>query len=148
MTLRALIVEDDGAMGQAILDATRVGGLDAGRLCETGEEALELLKNGPYEAVVLDTTLPGMSGFEVIKCIRNKIGNPHDVKQIPILILSEDASIESKVRALELGANDYMTKPFHRDELVARLKAFHRSRINWRVEALTEMRPALGRRVG
>src|SRR5256885_2201632 len=70
-----------------------------------------------YDIIVLDLQLPDMSGFEVLKSLRlAKI-------QTPVMILAGNAIVESKVKALGFGADDYMTKPFHKDELVARIQA-------------------------
>ncbi|MEP6830523.1 MAG: response regulator transcription factor, partial [Rhizomicrobium sp.] len=82
-----------------------------------GEEGIDLGKLYDYDIIVLDLQLPDMSGFEVLKALRvAKV-------QTPVLILSGNAIVEAKVKALGFGADDYMTKPFHKDELVARIQA-------------------------
>ena len=84
---------------------------------DLGEEGIDLGKLYDYDIIVLDLQLPDMSGFEVLKALRMaKV-------QTPVLILSGNAIVEAKVRALGFGADDYMTKPFHKDELVARIQA-------------------------
>ncbi len=81
---------------------------------DLGEEGVDLGKLYDYDIILLDLNLPDMSGYEVLKTLRTgKVGTP-------ILIL---AGIENKVRGLGFGADDYMTKPFHKDELVARIHA-------------------------
>jgi two-component system cell cycle response regulator CtrA len=84
---------------------------------DLGEEGIDLGKLYDYDIIVLDLQLPDMSGFEVLKALRMaKV-------QTPVLILSGNAIVEAKVKALGFGADDYMTKPFHKDELVARIQA-------------------------
>jgi two-component system cell cycle response regulator CtrA len=84
---------------------------------DLGEEGIDLGKLYDYDIIVLDLQLPDMSGFEVLKSLRlAKV-------QTPVLILSGNAIVEAKVKALGFGADDYMTKPFHKDELVARIQA-------------------------
>ena len=87
---------------------------------DLGEEGIDLGKLYDYDIVVLDLQLPDMSGFEVLKALRTaKV-------QTPVMILSGNAIVEAKVKALGFGADDYMTKPFHKDELVARIHAIVR----------------------
>src|SRR5256886_16558789 len=87
---------------------------------DLGEEGIDLGKLYDYDIIVLDLQLPDMSGFEVLKTLRlAKV-------QTPVLILSGNAIVEAKVKALGFGADDYMTKPFHKDELVARIHAIVR----------------------
>jgi two-component system cell cycle response regulator CtrA len=84
---------------------------------DLGEEGTDLGKLYDYDIIILDLKLSDMSGFEVLKALRlAKVPTP-------ILILSGNAVVESKVKALGFGADDYMTKPFHKDELIARIQA-------------------------
>src|SRR5207302_10348616 len=84
---------------------------------DLGEEGIALGTRYDYDLIVLDLQLPDMSGFEVLKALRvAKV-------QTPVLILSGNAIVEAKVKALGFRADDYMTKPFHKDELVARIQA-------------------------
>ena len=84
---------------------------------DLGEEGIDLGKVYDYDIILLDLNLPDMSGFEVLRSLRvSKV-------KTPILILSGLAGIEDKIKGLGFGADDYMTKPFHKDELVARIHA-------------------------
>jgi two-component system cell cycle response regulator CtrA len=87
---------------------------------DLGEEGIDLSKVYDYDIILLDLNLPDMSGFEVLRSLRvSKV-------KTPTLILSGLAGIEDKVKGLGFGADDYMTKPFHKDELVARIHAIVR----------------------
>lgn len=89
--------------------------------CEDGEEALYLIKQGIYDLVVLDLMLPSLGGIDILKNIRN---NHIDT---PVLILTAKESLDEKVEAFSIGANDYLTKPFYMEELVARIYAILRT---------------------
>ncbi|NWG47049.1 MAG: response regulator transcription factor [Alphaproteobacteria bacterium] len=117
--MRVLLIEDDSSTAQSIELMLRSEGFNV-YTTDLGEEGVDLSKHYDYDIIVLDLNLPDMSGFEVLKTLRlAKIGTP-------ILILSGLAGIENKVRGLGFGADDYMTKPFHKDELVARIHAIVR----------------------
>jgi len=89
--------------------------------CEDGEEALYLIKQGIYDLVVLDLMLPNLGGIDILKNTRN---NHIDT---PVLILTAKESLDEKVEAFSIGANDYLTKPFYMEELVARIYAMLRT---------------------
>jgi two-component system cell cycle response regulator CtrA len=111
--VRVLLVEDDSPMARSIE-------LMLLYTTDLGEEAIDLGKLYAYDIIVVDLQLPDMSGFQVLKSLRlAKI-------ETPALVLSGNAVVEAKIKALGLGAHDYMTKPFHKDELVARLRAIER----------------------
>src|SRR5436853_3515411 len=114
--MRVLLVEDDSAVARSIELMLRSEGFNV-YTTDLGEEGVDLGKLYDYDVIVLDLQLPDMSGFEVLKTLRTaKV-------RTPILILSGNAIVEAKVKALGFGADDYMTKPFHKDELVARIQA-------------------------
>ncbi|MGH6828447.1 MAG: response regulator transcription factor CtrA [Rhizomicrobium sp.] len=114
--MRVLLIEDDSAMARSIELMLRSEGLNV-YTTDLGEEGIDLGKLYDYDIIVLDLQLPDLSGFDVLKALRvAKI-------QTPVLILSGNAIVEAKVKALGFGADDYMTKPFHKDELVARIQA-------------------------
>ncbi|USK40053.1 response regulator transcription factor [Cytobacillus firmus] len=82
-----------------------------------GFQAMELYRTGSWDLIILDIMLPGFSGIEILRRIRSKD------KQTPILLLTAKSSVEDKVSGLDLGANDYITKPFQIEELLARIRA-------------------------
>src|SRR5579872_2248493 len=117
--MRILLVEDDEAAARALeMTLTREGlsVVTAG----LGEEGVDLGKVYDYDLILLDLNLPDMSGLEVLRSLRMaKVATP-------VLILSGTSGVEAKVKTLSGGADDYLTKPFHRDELVARIHAIVR----------------------
>jgi two-component system cell cycle response regulator CtrA len=117
--MRVLLIEDDAAVAQSIELMLKTAGFNP-FITDLGEEGIDLGKLYDYDIILLDLTLPDMSGYEVLRSLRlAKI-------KTPILILSGMASIEDKVKGLGFGADEYLTKPFHRDELVARIQAIVR----------------------
>ena len=114
--MRVLLIEDDAATAQSIELMLKSEGFNV-YTTDLGEEGVDLGKLYDYDIIILDLQLPDMSGFDVLKQLRvNKIATP-------ILILSGSTQIENKVKGLGFGADDYMTKPFHKDELIARVHA-------------------------
>jgi two-component system, cell cycle response regulator CtrA len=117
--MRVLLIEDDSAMAQSIELMLKADGFNV-YVTDLGEEGIDLGKIYDYDIILLDLNLPDMSGFEVLRSLRvAKV-------KAPTLILTGLDSIEDKVRALGFGADDYLTKPFHKDELVARIQAIVR----------------------
>ena len=117
--MRVLLIEDDSVMARSIELMLRSESFIV-YTTDVGEEGVDLGKLYDYDLIVLDLELPDLSGFEVLKTLRlAKV-------QTPILILSGNVIVEAKVKALGFGADDYMTKPFHKDELVARIHAIVR----------------------
>jgi two-component system cell cycle response regulator CtrA len=117
--MRVLLIEDDRATAQSIELMLKCGSFNV-YATDLGEDGVDLGKLYDYDIILLDLNLPDMSGFEVLRSLRiSKV-------KTPILILSGLAAIEDKVSGLGYGADDYMTKPFHKDELVARIHAIMR----------------------
>jgi len=114
--MRVLLIEDDSATARSIELMLKTDGFNV-YVTDLGEEGIDLGKLYDYDIIVLDLNLPDMPGFDVLKTLRVAKVNT------PILILSGLADIDAKVRGLGYGADDYMTKPFHKDELVARIHA-------------------------
>ena len=117
--MRLLLAEDERSLSKAIVAILEKNNYSADTVYD-GNEALEYLKTGNYDGVILDIMMPGCSGLEVLKCIRGQ-GN-----RIPVLILSAKSEIDDKVLGLDCGANDYLTKPFSSRELLARIRAMTR----------------------
>lgn len=113
--MRILIVEDEMDLQEAIAEGLRIDGY-AVDTCEDGDTAYELLYVENYDLVILDLNLPGMDGLEVLDKIREEKPN------LKVLILSARDSVSDKVKGLDLGANDYLTKPFDFEELEARIR--------------------------
>jgi two-component system cell cycle response regulator CtrA len=117
--MRVLLIEDDSATAQSIELMLKSESFYV-YTTDLGEEGGDLGKLYDYDIILLDLNLPDMSGFEVLRSLRvSKV-------KTPILILTGLAGIEDKVRGLGFGADDYMTKPFHKDELMARIHAIVR----------------------
>jgi two-component system cell cycle response regulator CtrA len=117
--MRVLLIEDDSVTAQGIELMLKSEGFNT-YTTDMGEEGIDLGKLYDYDIILLDLSLPDMNGFEVLKQLRVARVNT------PILILSGTSDVEAKVRGLGYGADDYMTKPFVRDELVARINAIVR----------------------
>ena len=114
--MRVLLIEDDTATAQGIELMLKSEGFNV-YVTDLGEEGVDLGKYYDYDIILLDLNLPDMPGFDVLKRLRlAKINTP-------VFILSGTSDIETKVRGLGTGADDYMTKPFHKGELVARIHA-------------------------
>jgi two-component system, OmpR family, KDP operon response regulator KdpE len=115
MTSRVLVVDDETQIRRTVGINLQARGFDVD-LAETGEEALDLAARRRPDVVVVDLGLPGIGGIEVIEGIRGW-------SRIPIIVLSVRDTEADKVAALDAGADDYVTKPFGMDELLARLRA-------------------------
>ena len=114
--MRVLLIEDDSATAQSIELMLKSEGFNV-YTTDLGEEGIDLGKIYDYDLILLDLSLPDMSGLEVLRQLRvGKINTP-------IMILSGTSEIDTKVKTLGNGADDYMTKPFHKDELIARIHA-------------------------
>jgi two-component system KDP operon response regulator KdpE len=113
-----LVIEDEPEISK-FLNAILVNHHFNPSFAETARESLKLVKLAPPEMIILDLGLPDMDGLEVIKSVRQW-------SQIPIIVLSARGREQDKVTALELGADDYLTKPFSAGELLARLRVMQR----------------------
>ena len=117
--LKLLIIEDE----QSLLKALSKGFSKLGYIVETaadGEQALEQYYSNQYSLIILDLNLPKLDGLDVLLEIRKENIN------IPVLVLSARNEIEDKIKGLDMGANDYLSKPFHFSELEARVRALLR----------------------
>jgi two-component system response regulator MprA len=117
--MRIMVVDDERAVRESLRRALELEGYEI-ELAGDGAEALSLLANGAPDALVLDVLMPGIDGLEVCRRLRRN-GN-----QLPILMLTARAEVENRVAGLDAGADDYVTKPFALEELLARLRALLR----------------------
>ncbi|MGB5718133.1 MAG: two-component system response regulator CreB [Gammaproteobacteria bacterium] len=113
-----LLIEDEAAIADAVGYALETEGLEC-RWCQLGREGLDALAGGGYALVILDVGLPDISGFEVCKTIRRS-------SEVPIIFLTARAEEVDRVVGLEIGGDDYVSKPFSPRELVARVKVILR----------------------
>ena len=119
MDLKLLIVEDELSLQKALVKGFQKSGYTVDSAGD-GEQALELYYSNQYNLVVLDLNLPKLDGLDVLAKIRN------ENREIPVLILSARSEISDKITGLDMGANDYLAKPFHFSELEARARALLR----------------------
>jgi len=115
---RVLIVEDDAALRLAMTKVLRAAGYEIS-VAKTGDEGLAAALAEPPDLVLLDVMLPGEDGFAVLKRIR-------EISNVPVIMLTVQAGEADRVRGLELGADDYVAKPFSHRELLSRVKALLR----------------------
>lgn len=117
--MKVLIVEDNKILLESVAEELRKH--FETEKCEDGEEALYLVNQNIYDLVILDLVLPNINGFDILKKMRvNNIDTP-------VLILTAKETLDDKVEAFTIGANDYLTKPFYMEELVARVYAILRT---------------------
>lgn len=117
--MRILVVEDDATLAEGLTRSLRKSGYVVDRV-RTGAEADTAIACFEFDLVILDLGLPKMSGMDVLKRLRS------NSRDMPVLIVTGQDGIENRVRALDLGADDYLTKPFAMEELNARVRALAR----------------------
>lgn len=113
--MRILIIEDETELLQDIAKGLTLKGYAVDQ-ADNGRTGCQMAVDEEYDLVVLDLNLPGMDGFSVLKALRQ------DKPQTKVLILSANSQLDSKLSGFELGASDYLTKPFHFAELEARIR--------------------------
>ena len=119
--VRVLVVEDDQEIAQVLQRSLRMEGYDV-KVTDDGGKALDETQAFLPDLIVLDLGLPGMDGIEVARQLRR------DEDDTPILILTARDALDSRVEGLDVGADDYLVKPFERQELLARMRALLRRR--------------------
>lgn len=117
--MRLLIVEDEKELCDTVAKSLYSAGYEVDT-CYDGEEALDYVLTEEYDLIVLDLNLPGMDGMDILRELRMKN------EETKVLILSARSQIADKVEGLDAGANDYMEKPFHLQELEARIRSLTR----------------------
>lgn len=117
--MRALVVEDEKYMNRIISKKLKVEGYSVDS-CYDGEEALSYIKSTSYDIIIMDIMMPQKNGYEVLKEIR------YEGNSVPVLFLTAKDALEDRVKGLDLGADDYLVKPFHFEELMARIRVMIR----------------------
>ncbi len=117
--MKILVVEDETSLAEALKKILQSAGHFADVVCD-GPSALEYAEGFPYDMVLLDVMLPRLDGFGVVRALRERGIN------VPVLMLTARGTVPDKVTGLNAGADDYMTKPFDADELLARVRAMTR----------------------
>lgn len=117
--MKVFLVEDDRLLGESLTEYLQSGGFITDWVYDP-REVMDLLEVSRYDVIVLDLMMPHTVGEELIKAIREKD------KETPILVLTAKHRLEDRRTCFELGADDYLTKPFEMEELILRLKALYR----------------------
>ena len=117
--MRILYVEDEKYLADAVIHMLKKADIEVD-WADDGEKGLDMSVNPIYDAIVLDVILPKLSGFDILKAIRDR-----NIKT-PVIMLSALSEVEDKVKGLTMGADDYLSKPFKTSELIARLNALNR----------------------
>ena len=113
-----LVVEDDTALGDVVVSALKDEGLDA-RLAKDGDEAMRLVDASEPAAIILDLMMPKRDGFSVLRELRAD----GRIAKLPVIVVTAIFGLSERMYATELGAADYVTKPFELDDLVSRVRA-------------------------
>ncbi len=121
--MRLLLAEDEKALSKALIAIFERSNYSVDAVFD-GKAALEYLEMGNYDGAILDIMMPKMDGLAVLQKIRSE-GN-----LVPVLLLTAKSGIDDKVLGLDTGANDYLTKPFHSRELLARIRAMTRTQVS------------------
>ena len=128
--MRLLLAEDEKALSKALTAILERNNYSVDAVYD-GQSALEYLETDNYDGVILDIMMPKVDGLTVLRKVREK-GN-----LIPILLLTAKSEVDDKVEGLDAGANDYLTKPFHSKELLARIRAITRTQAAQTTSKLT-----------
>ena len=118
--MRVLLAEDEKALSKALVTILERNNYSVDAVYD-GESALEYLENDNYDIAILDIMMPKIDGLTVLKNVRKRNN------LIPILLLTAKSEVDDKVEGLDAGANDYLAKPFHSKELLARIRAIIRT---------------------
>ena len=119
--MRLLVVEDERALCESIAKGLRLDGYEVDTVFD-GEEAMGIISTDSYDLIILDLNLPGMDGLDILKNMRASDNETN------VLILSARGGLNDKIEGLDSGANDYLCKPFHFEELEARVRSLTRRR--------------------
>ncbi len=128
--MKLLYAEDERSLSEAVVDVLEYHKYKVDAVYD-GQDALDYAMNDQYDGIILDVMMPKRSGFEVLKALR-AAGN-----KTPILLLTAKAEVEDRIEGLDLGADDYLAKPFAMGELLARIRAILRRREDFTPDLLT-----------
>ena len=128
--MKLLYAEDERSLSEAVVDVLEYHKYKVDAVYD-GQEALDYAENDQYDGIILDVMMPKRSGLEVLKTLR-AAGN-----RTPILLLTAKAEVEDRIEGLDLGADDYLAKPFAMGELLARIRAMLRRREEFTPDVLT-----------
>ena len=117
--VKILLVEDEQEIADFVKDGLGEQGFSVD-YCDNGDDALEMATSQSFDAIVLDIMLPGRDGLSILKVLRESQNN------VPVVIITARGETEERIEGLNLGADDYLAKPFYMDELIARLRAVWR----------------------
>ena len=117
--MKILIVEDEIKTGEYLRQGFREAGFNADLVC-TGVDGLHMAQEGDHDLIILDVMLPGMDGWQVLKSLRR------NGQEMPVLFLTAKDHVDDRIKGLELGADDYLVKPFSFAELLARVRTILR----------------------
>ena len=117
--MRVLVVEDERDLNRIICKKLKIEGYSVDS-CYDGEEALIYINGANYDIILMDIMMPKLNGYEVLERMRKERNST------PVLFLTAKDTIEDRVKGLDLGADDYIVKPFHFDELMARIRVLIR----------------------
>ena len=127
--MKVLLVEDEDKIARVVARGLQAAGIEV-KVCVDGERGFEEALSGCFDTIVLDIMLPGRSGLEILAELRKR------QRTTPVILLTARAELDDRVRGLEMGADDYLTKPFFIEELLARIQALHRRTSERQVDAL------------
>ncbi len=128
--MKLLYAEDERSLSEAVVDVLEYHKYKVDAVYD-GQDALDYAENDQYDGIILDVMMPRKSGFEVLRALRAK-GD-----RTPILLLTAKAEVEDRIQGLDLGADDYLPKPFAMGELLARIRAMLRRREEFTPDLLT-----------
>lgn len=128
--MKLLYAEDEESMAEAVTDILVFHKYQVDTVYD-GEEALEYARNEQYDGIILDIMMPKRSGLEVLEAIRK------DSCRTPVLLLTAKAEVEDRIKGLDMGADDYLPKPFVMGELLTRVRAMLRRREEFTPDILT-----------
>ena len=117
--MRVLLVEDEGGLSQALTEIFKKNRINIDAVL-TGTDGLEYAESRIYDVIILDIMLPGIDGITILKTLRENHNN------VPVILLTAKDEVSDKIAGLDAGADDYLTKPFSTDELLARVRALSR----------------------